>query len=126
MPRSVIHTPEAPEAIGPYSQAIKAGGLVFCSGQVSLDPESGELVEGSVGDETRRSLQNLSAVLKAAGSDLTKVVKVTAYLTDMGTFAEFNEVYREFFSGEPPARVTVGVSGLPKGARVEVECLALE
>ncbi len=126
MPRSVIHTPEAPEAIGPYSQAIKAGGLVFCSGQVPLDPESGELVQGTVGDETRRSLMNLSAVLVAAGSDLARVVKVTAYLTDMGTFTEFNEVYEEFFSGEPPARVTVGVSGLPKGARVEVECLALE
>ncbi|MBA2312676.1 MAG: RidA family protein [Actinobacteria bacterium] len=126
MPRSVIHTPEAPEAIGPYSQAIKAGGLVFCSGQVPLDPESGELVQGTVADETRRSLINLSAVLAAAGSDLARVVKVTAYLTDMGDFAEFNEVYEEFFSGEPPARVTVGVSGLPKGARVEVECLALE
>jgi len=125
MPRSVIHTPEAPEAIGPYSQAIKAGGLVFCSGQVPLDPESGELVQGTVADETRRSLINLSAVLAAAGSDLARVVKVTAYLTDMGDFAEFNDVYAEFFTGEVPARATVGVAGLPKGAKVEVECIAL-
>ena len=124
MAKMVIHTTDAPEAVGPYSQAVSANGLVFCSGQVALDP-GGELVQGSVSDETRRALENLAAVLHAAGSSTTNVVKVTAYLTDMGDFAEFNEAYGEFFGGEPPARATVGVAALPKGARVEVECVAL-
>ena len=125
MAKMVIHTTRAPEAVGPYSQAVSANGLVFCSGQVALDVESGELVRGSVADETRQALRNLSAVLDAAGSSTANVVKVTAYLTDMGDFQEFNEAYAEFFGGEPPARATVGVSALPKGARVEVECVAL-
>ena len=125
MAKMVIHTSRAPEAVGPYSQAVSSSGLVFCSGQVALDPESGELMQGSVADETRQALKNLAAVLDAAGSSPTNVVKVTAYLTDMGDFPEFNEAYGEFFGGEPPARATVGVSALPKGARVEVECIAL-
>lgn len=125
MARMVINTSLAPAAVGPYSQAVSANGLVFCSGQVALDPESGELVGGSVADETRRALHNLAAVLDAAGSSPTNVVKVTAYLTDMGDFPEFNDAYEEFFGGEPPARATVEVAALPKGARVEVECIAL-
>ena len=125
MAKMVIHTTRAPAAVGPYSQAVSASGLVFCSGQVALDPASGELLQGSVADETRLALRNLSAVLDAAGSSTANVVKVTAYLTDMGDFVEFNEAYAEFFGGEPPARATVGVSALPKGARVEVECVAL-
>lgn len=125
MSRSVVTTSDAPEAIGPYSQAVTAHGVVYCSGQVPLDPGSGELVAGSLGDQTRRCLTNLGAVLGAAGSGLERVVKVTAYLTDMGDFPEFNEVYGEFFSSDPPARATVGVAGLPKGARVEIECIAL-
>jgi 2-iminobutanoate/2-iminopropanoate deaminase len=126
MAKMVIHTSLAPEAVGPYSQAVSANGLVFCSGQVALEPGGGELLTGSVADETRGALTNLAAVLEAAGSSPANVVKVTAYLTDMGDFAEFNEAYADFFDGEPPARATVGVSALPKGARVEVECIALD
>jgi 2-iminobutanoate/2-iminopropanoate deaminase len=97
---------------------------VFCSGQVGLDPASGTLVTGSIADETRRALENVGAVLAAAGTGFERVVKVTAYLTDMGTFQEFNGVYGEFFDTEPPARATVGVAALPASARVEVECVA--
>jgi 2-iminobutanoate/2-iminopropanoate deaminase len=126
MSKTVVTTTEAPAAIGPYSQAITAQGVVYCSGQVPLEPASGELVEPAVGGQTRRCLENLSAVLDAAGTSLSRVVKVTAYLTDMGDFSEFNEVYAEFFTADPPARATVGVAALPKGARVEVECIALK
>lgn len=125
MAKSVIQTSNAPEAIGPYSQAVSSNGFVFCSGQVALDPRSGELVEGSIEDQTRRCLENLRAVLDAAGAGLQDVVKVTAYLTDMGDFQAFNDVYGTFFESEPPARATVGVAALPKGARVEVECVAV-
>lgn len=124
MDKKVVSTDRAPEAIGPYSQAVASGDLVFCSGQVPLDPVSGELIEGDVKTQTRRCLENLGAVLEAAGTSFDKVVKVTAYLVDMGDFPEFNEVYGEFFAADPPARATVGVAGLPKGARVEVECIA--
>jgi 2-iminobutanoate/2-iminopropanoate deaminase len=122
--KTVVSTDSAPQAIGPYSQAVASGGLVFCSGQVGLDPASGKLVAGSIADETRRALENLGAVLAAAGSGFERVVKVTAYLTDMGTFQEFNGVYGEFFDSDPPARATVGVVALPASARVEVECVA--
>lgn len=125
MDKKAITTDKAPEAIGPYSQAIAAQGLLYCSGQVALDPSSGELSQGSVTDQTRRALDNLKAVVERGGSDLDRVVKVTAYLTDMGDFAEFNQVYGDYFSDVPPARATVEVSGLPKGARVEVDCIAL-
>ncbi len=125
MAKTAVSTTKAPEAVGPYSQAISAAGLVFCSGQIGLDPRSGELVSGSIQEETRRAIENLAAVLHAAGSALVDVVKVTVYLTDIEDFAKFNEAYEAFFSGEPPARATVGVAALPKGARVEVECIAL-
>ncbi len=124
MDKQIVTTSSAPEAIGPYSQAVTLQGAVYCSGQIALDPASGELIEGSVGDETRRALQNLSAVLDAAGSSLCGVLKVTAYLTSIDDFPEFNDVYGEFFADDPPARATVGVAALPKGARVEVECIA--
>lgn len=124
MDKEVIFTRQAPEAVGPYSQAIKANGLVFCSGQVPLDPRTGELIEGSVAVQTNRAMDNLKAVLEEAGSSFDDVLKVTAYLIDMDDFAEFNGVYAQYFSDEPPARATVGVAGLPKGARVEVECIA--
>jgi 2-iminobutanoate/2-iminopropanoate deaminase len=124
MTKEVVHTERAPEAVGPYSQAIKHGGLVFCSGQVALDASTGELVGDSVADQTRKAMDNLKAVLEAAGTSFDNVVKVTAYLIDMNDFVEFNGVYGEYFTGEPPARATVGVAGLPKGARVEVECVA--
>jgi 2-iminobutanoate/2-iminopropanoate deaminase len=124
MSKKVISTPDAPAAVGAYSQAIVADGFVFCSGQVPLDPQTGELLKGSIADQTRRCLENLSAVLRAAGAGLDDVVKVTAFLLDMNDFPEFNEAYGEFFGDEPPARATVAVAGLPKGAEVEIECIA--
>lgn len=124
MAKMVVETAHAPAAVGPYSQAISSDGLVFCSGQVALDPETGELFRGSIGDETRACLRNLSAVLEAAGTSVIHVVKTTAYLVDMNDFGEFNEAYAEFFGEDPPARATVGVAALPKGARVEVDCIA--
>ncbi len=125
MSKLVISTENAPEAVGPYSQAVSANGFVFCSGQIPLDPETGELVGGSMADQTRRCMQNLSAVLEVAGSSLVHMVKVTVYLTDIDDYAEFNAAYEEFVGAEPPARAAFAVSALPKGARVEVECVAL-
>ena len=124
MSKQVISTKDAPEAIGPYNQAVAAGGFLFCSGQIPLDPATGELVSGTITEETRRSLDNLTAVLTAAGTDWNNVVKITAYVTDMADFAEFNEAYGAYVGDQPPARATVGVASLPKGARVEVECIA--
>ena len=125
MDKKVISTDSAPQAIGPYSQAIAADGFLYCSGQVALDASSGEMVGDSVTDQTRRALENLKAIVNAGGSSMERVVKVTAYLTDMGDFQAFNEVYAEFFDESKPARATVEVSGLPKGALVEVDCVAL-
>ena len=124
MTRTTISTTSAPEAIGPYSQAVSTGSLVFCSGQIPLDPSSGELFSGTVAEETDRCMRNLEAVLAEAGSSLDRILKTTIYVTDMGDFAEVNEAYGAFFPSAPPARATVGVSALPKGARVEVECVA--
>lgn len=124
MTRKVVATSDAPEAVGAYSQAVVSGDLVFCSGQIPLDPATGELVSGTVTDETRRCLDNLAAVLAAAGCSLEQVVKVTAFLTDMDDFPEFNAAYAGYFAGAPPARATIGVAALPKEARVEVECIA--
>lgn len=115
----------APAAIGPYSQAIEAGGLVFCSGQVGLDPSSGELVGESLQEQAERALRNLLAVLDAAGLDPGDVVKTTVFLTDLADFAALNEIYAGFFPDPPPARSTIGVAGLPRGARVEVEAIAV-
>jgi len=120
---NIISTEEAPAAVGPYSQAVESEGLIFCSGQVPLTPE-GDLISGSIAEETRQCLTNLSKVLAAAGASLVDVVKVTAFLTDMNDFSEFNDAYEEFFGDTRPARATVGVAALPKGARVEVECIA--
>jgi 2-iminobutanoate/2-iminopropanoate deaminase len=125
MQRERISTTDAPGAIGPYSQAIATGNFVFCSGQVPLLPASGALVEGDVRAQTRRSLENLSGVLNAAGSSLAQVVKTTVFLVSMSDFAAMNEVYAEFFPGDPPARSTIAVAELPKGARVEIEAIAL-
>ena len=126
MTREIIATPEAPEAVGAYSQATTGNGFVFCSGQIPLDPVTGEMVGGSVADQTRRCLDNLSAVLAAAGSGLERVAKVNVYLEDIADFAEFNDAYSAYFQSDPPARAAVGASGLPKGARVEIECIALQ
>ena len=123
--RTRISTTDAPAAIGPYSQAIAAGDLIFCSGQVALDPATGELGDDDVRAQTRRALENLSAVLSAGGATLGDVVKTTVFLVNMGDFAAMNEVYGEFFTSEPPARSTIAVAALPRGARVEVEAIAL-
>lgn len=124
MAHSKVATNSAPAAIGPYCQAISLGGMVYCSGQIGLDPATGQLVEGDVQAQTRRALQNLSAVLEAAGSSLDGVVKTTVFLTDMGNFTAMNEVYATFFDDTPPARSTVAVAELPKGAQVEIEAIA--
>jgi 2-iminobutanoate/2-iminopropanoate deaminase len=125
MERKVVSTEAAPRAIGPYSQAISWGSLVFCSGQVALDPQTGALVgAGDVQSETRRALDNLAAVLVASGSRLDRVLKTTVFLVDMADFAAMNEVYAQYFQSNPPARATVAVAGLPKGARVEIEAIA--
>ena len=119
-----ISTTQAPAAIGPYSQAIVTGKLVFVSGQVPIDPATGKVVVGDIRAEARQSLTNVAAVLGAAGCSTSDVVKTTVYLTDMGDFAAVNEVYESFFSRPYPARSAVAVKALPKGARVEVECIA--
>ena len=119
-----IHTNNAPAAIGPYSQAIEVNGFVFASGQIPIDPKTGNFVEGGIKEQTAQALTNAGNILKEAGTDLTHVVKTTVYLADMADFAAMNEVYATFFSQPFPARSAVAVKDLPKGARVEVEVLA--
>ena len=124
MAKQVITTQRAPKAIGPYSQAIRVGNLVFTAGQIALDPDTGKLIEGGIAAQTERVMENLKAVLEAAGSSLDRVVKTTCFLADLDTFAEFNAVYGSYFTANPPARSTVQASRLPAGALVEVECVA--
>ena len=119
-----IATDKAPAAIGPYSQAVVSRGLLFCSGQIPLDPASGELVVGTVEQETERVMENLRGVLEAAGTDFDHLVKTTIYLTDMSDFAAVNQVYGQYFTAVKPARATVAVAALPRGARVEIEAVA--
>jgi 2-iminobutanoate/2-iminopropanoate deaminase len=125
MERTQIHTPHAPAAIGPYSQAIRSGQFIFTSGQIPLDPESGTLVGDDVQAQTHRVLQNLSAVLSSAGSSLKSVVKTTVFLAHMSDFPAMNAVYETYFEGTAPARSTVAVAELPRKALVEIECIAL-
>ena len=120
----VISTENAPGAIGPYSQAIKAGGMVFCSGQIPIDPATGQFVSKNVAEQTVQVFKNLEAVLKAAGTGLGNVVKTTVFLADMNDFTEMNEVYSQFFSENKPARATVQAARLPRDAKVEIECIA--
>lgn len=120
-----VQTDNAPKAIGPYSQAVKANGMVFASGQVPLDPATGQMVIGTIAEQTERIFKNLSAVLEAAGTSLDRVVKTTVFLADMNDFAEMNEAYAQFFTEVPPARSTVEVSRLPRDARVEIDVIAL-
>jgi 2-iminobutanoate/2-iminopropanoate deaminase len=120
----VVQTDGAPKAIGPYSQAIRSGGLMFLSGQIPLDPASGTLVTGSVADQTRRVLENLKAVLDAAGLSLAAVVKTTVFLKNIDDFAAMNEVYAQYFTDRPPARSTVQVARLPRDAAVEIDAIA--
>jgi 2-iminobutanoate/2-iminopropanoate deaminase len=120
-----VSTDKAPGAIGPYSQAVKAGGMVFCSGQIPIDPVTGEFVSGGVAEQTEQVLKNLSAVLEAAGASLKTVVKTTVFLADMGDFAAMNEVYGRYFNENKPARATVQAARLPRDAKVEIECVAV-
>lgn len=126
MEKKVLHTEKAPAAIGPYSQAIEVNGFVFASGQIPIDPATGEMVQGGVQEQTRQALTNASEVMNAAGLDLSHVVKTTVFLADMNDFAAMNEVYATFFSAPFPARSAVAVKALPKGALVEVECIAVK
>lgn len=125
MSTSIILTSDAPAPIGPYSQAIKSGNMLFCSGQIPLDPKTGEMKNASIEEETRQVLTNLSAVVSSGGAMLGDVVKTTIFLTDLGNFATVNAIYDEFFGASKPARSTVQVSALPKGANVEIECIAI-
>jgi 2-iminobutanoate/2-iminopropanoate deaminase len=121
--REPVTAKDAPEAIGPYVHAIRAGGLLFCSGQIPLDPRTGDLVGATPAEQAGRCLENLAAVCMAAGATLGDAVRVTVYVTDMNAFASVNEVYSSFFESDPPARVTVGVAALPRGAKVEIEAV---
>lgn len=121
-----ISTPAAPAAIGPYSQAVVHGGLIYASGQIALDPATGAVLTGSVAEQAARALQNLGAVLAAAGSAPDQVLRCTVYLLDMADFAEVNAVYAAFFGAHRPARATVAVAGLPRGVRVEIDCVAAQ
>jgi 2-iminobutanoate/2-iminopropanoate deaminase len=121
--REIVQAPGAPAAIGPYSHAVAAAGLLFCSGQIPLDPVSGELVGETPAAQACRCLENLGAVCEAAGTTLQRAVRLTIYMTDLAAFAEVNEVYASFFADDPPARVTVGVAQLPKGAQVEIDAV---
>lgn len=121
--RETVTAVGAPAAVGPYSHACKAGGLLFCSGQVPLHPESGELVGTTTGEQARQCLENLAAVCRAAGADLGDAVRCTVWLTEMADFAEVNEVYEGYFRSDAPARVAIAVSALPKGARVEIDAI---
>jgi 2-iminobutanoate/2-iminopropanoate deaminase len=124
--KTVISTNEAPTAVGPYSQAIAAGPFVFCSGQIPLEPETGTLIEGDISSQTKRVLQNIAAVLSAHGLGMEHVVKTTVFLTDLDNFGEMNTVYAKHFPNDPPARSTIQVAALPKGANVEIEAIALK
>ena len=121
--RESIIAPGAPEAVGPYVHAVRAGGLLFCSGQIPLDPRTGEIVGSTPADQAGRCLENLAAVCAAAGATLGDAVRLTVYLTDMGAFAAVNEVYESFFESDPPARVAIAVAGLPRGALVEIDAV---
>lgn len=121
--REIVDAPGAPAAIGPYSHAVRAGGLLFCSGQIPLDPRSGELVGQTPAEQARRCLENLREVCAAAGTSLERAVRLTIYTTDLGAFAQINDVYATFFASEPPARAAVGVAALPKGAYVEIDAV---
>lgn len=126
MPKSIVQTDKAPRAVGPYSQAVKLEGesLIFVSGQIALDPKTGDRIHGGVVQETRRVMENLKLILEAAGSSLQKVVKTTVFLNSMDDFGVMNEVYSEYFKEDPPARSTIEVSRLPKGMKVEIEAVA--
>lgn len=123
--KKIVSTTEAPAAVGPYSQAVRVGPMLFTAGQIPLDPKSGQIVSQDVGEQTRRVLDNLTAVLKAEGMDFSNIVKTTVFMTNLGDFQTMNEIYATYFKDQPPARSTVQVSALPKGAQVEIEVVAV-
>jgi 2-iminobutanoate/2-iminopropanoate deaminase len=123
--KKIISTPDAPAAVGPYSQAVRAGSTIYCAGQIPLDPKSGQIVSGGIEAQTRRVLDNITAVLKAEGLTFENIVKTTIFLMDLNDFQTVNEIYGAYFKNEPPARSTVQAAGLPKGARVEIEVIAV-
>ena len=123
--KKIISTTDAPAAIGPYSQAVRVGSIVFCAGQIPLDPKSGQIVSEDITEQTRRVLDNVAGILKAERLTMADVVKTTVFLADFGDFQKMNEVYATYFTNNPPARSTVGVSSLPKNARVEIEVIAV-
>src|SRR4051794_22217009 len=123
--KKIISTPEAPAALGPYSQAVRVGSTIYCAGQIPLDPTSGEIVSGGIENQTRRVLDNITAVLKAEGLTFSQIAKTTIFLTDLGDFQKVNEIYGSYFQHAPPARSTVQVAALPRGARVEIEVIAV-
>ena len=125
MKKRVIQTDQAPAAIGPYSQAVRVGNFLYTSGQIALDPQSGEFLSGEIEQETERTIENISAILKAGGLSLDNVIKTTVYLTDLSHFARMNHIYEKYFSGNKPARACVQVAALPKGAKVEIEAIAI-
>ena len=124
MPTKYVSTSAAPQPIGPYSQGVISGGLLFCSGQIGIDPETGELIQGDVAAQTERTLQNLIAVLREAKMGPENVVKATVYLTDMADFPKMNEVYARYLGAKPPARTTIAAAGLPKGVKIEIDVIA--
>jgi 2-iminobutanoate/2-iminopropanoate deaminase len=123
--KKIVSTKDAPGAVGPYSQAVRVGSMLFCAGQIPLDPQSGQIVSGDISAQTKRVMENISAVLRAESLNFGHVVKTTIFLTSMGDFQTVNEIYGSYFRENPPARSTVEVSGLPKGAKVEIEVLAM-
>jgi 2-iminobutanoate/2-iminopropanoate deaminase len=123
--KKIISTSEAPDAVGPYSQAVRVGSTIYCAGQIPLDPKSGQIVPGDIGSQTRRVLDNIAAVLRSEGLTFENVAKTTIFLTDLGDFQTVNEIYGSYFKNQPPARSTVQVSALPKGANVEIEAIAV-
>ena len=125
MKKQILHTDNAPAAVGPYSQAVRAGHFLFTAGQIPLDPQTGKIVEGDITDQTRQVMANIGAILTAAGTGFQNVVKTTVFLQDMDEFAVVNQIYGEYFGDDPPARSTVEVAGLPLGVRVEIETVTL-
>ena len=123
--KKIISTSDAPAAVGPYSQAVRVGSTIYCAGQIPLDPKSGQIISGGVDAQTRRVMENIAAVLKADGLSFDHIVKTTIFLMDLGDFQTVNEIYGSYFKQQPPARSTVQVAGLPKGARVEIEVIAV-
>ena len=121
--RHPVNAPDAPKAAGPYSHGLRSNGFLFCSGQVPIDPATGSIVDGSIGDMTRRCLDNLQIVCRETGADLADAARMTIYVTDMGVFADVNEAYGAYFASDPPARTTIGVAALPGGAQVEIDAI---